>query len=203
MADTASGERIPRSVKFLVSGGLGAGKTSFVGSVSEITPLRTEERLSETGEAIDDLSHIEDKRTTTVALDFGRITLASDLVLYLFGTPGQSRFWYMWNDLAVGALGAVVLIDTRRFDVSFAAIDFFEHRGIPFIIAVNRFPDSEPYTAEEIRTALELDPEIPIMTDCSALEFESCREALMVLQEHVMRRVAAEAALVDAVGQRE
>jgi uncharacterized protein len=178
------------SVKFVISGGFGAGKTSFIGSISEIAPLRTEEQLTETGEAIDDLAHIETKRTTTVALDFGRITIASDLVLYLFGTPGQSRFWYMWDDLVVGTLGAVVLVDTRRFDDSFAAIDFFEDRGIPFIVAVNCFPDSEEYSADEIRGALELSPEVPVLADCCALERESCRTALLCLQEYVMRRAS-------------
>src|SRR3954471_10517409 len=151
------------AVKLLVAGGFGVGKTTLVGTISEIPPLRTEEMITELSTGIDDLSGVESKTTTTVALDFGRITIDKDLVLYLFGTPGQDRFWFLWDELARGALGAVVLADTRRLGNSFAAVDFFERRRLPFIVGVNCFDGAPVYTIDEVRDALDLDPNTPVL----------------------------------------
>ncbi|MFH8348908.1 GTP-binding protein [Streptomyces sp. NPDC018045] len=175
----------PVALKILVAGGFGVGKTTLVGAVSEIKPLRTEERLTEAGRPVDDLAGVEGKRTTTVAMDFGRITLREDLVLYLFGTPGQDRFWFLWDELARGALGSVVLADTRRLEESFAAIDYFERRGIPFMVAVNCFDGAERYPAETVRDALDLDAEVPLML-CDAREKDSARDVLIAVVEHAM-----------------
>ena len=175
----------PDIVKILISGGFGTGKTTMVGSVSEITPLRTEEHLTASSLHIDDLAGIEQKTTTTVALDFGRITLTEDLVLYLFGTPGQQRFWFMWNDLAVGSIGGVVLVDTRRLDASFAAVDFFEKRQIPFVVAVNRFHGKQPYSPEQIRAALALSPDVHL-TMFDARDRKSCHDVLLNLLDHTI-----------------
>lgn len=171
--------------KILIAGGFGVGKTTLVSTISEITPLRTEERLTELGSAIDDLNGVESKTTTTVALDFGRITLGSQVAVYLFGTPGQNRFWFMWKELSIGAIGAVVLADTRRLEESFAAVDYFESRGIPFVVAVNCFDDAEIYDDEEIRYAMDLPAGVAIVL-CDARDRASVKHVLVTLIEHVM-----------------
>jgi signal recognition particle receptor subunit beta len=180
------------AVKLLVAGGFGVGKTTMVASISEITPLRTEELLTELSVGIDDTSGVERKTTTTVALDFGRITLSQHLVLYLFGTPGQDRFWFMWNELVQGALGAVVLADTRRLDDSFPSIDFFERRRLPFVVGVNHFAGSPEYTVEEVRHALDLDRVVPILL-CDVRRRESSKQLLVSLTEHVIERATVSA----------
>ncbi|GLZ33466.1 ATP-binding protein [Lentzea sp. NBRC 105346] len=179
---------VPTAVKIVVAGGFGTGKTTLVGAVSEIPPLRTEELLTEAGTYVDDLAGIEGKETTTVALDFGRITINQRIVLYLFGTPGQNRFWFMWDELATGAIGAVVLVDTRRLDSSFPSIDFFERRNIPFLVAVNMFDDSYDYSIDELRSALDLDSRIPVVK-CDARVRQSGKEVLVGLIQHAMSRL--------------
>jgi signal recognition particle receptor subunit beta len=178
-----------RAVKILLAGGFGVGKTTLVGAVSEIKPLRTEEFISASSLRIDSTTGVEAKTTTTVAMDFGRISLRRDLVLYLFGTPGQQRFWFMWDELAIGALGAVVLADTRRLADSFPAIDYFERRQIPFIVALNCFDGSRRYELEEVRVALDTEPGHPIVR-CDARSRSSVKQVLITLVEHVLMQQA-------------
>lgn len=182
----------PVAVKILISGGFGVGKTTLVGAVSEIQPLRTEEFLTAESVDVDDLNGVEQKETTTVAMDFGRITIRNDLVVYLFGTPGQRRFWFMWDELALGAIGAVVLADTRRLSDCFAPVDYFERRGMPFLVAVNCFEGSHHYSINEVRQALDLDPDVPVML-CDAREQGSSKEVLVSLVSHVMKLVRTQA----------
>jgi uncharacterized protein len=174
-----------QAVKLLIAGGFGAGKTTLVSAVSEITPLQTEERLSEIGATFDDLTGVGGKATTTVALDFGRITINPEVVLYLFGTPGQDRFWFMWKELSAGALGAVVLADTRRLDDCFGALDFLESRNIPFVVAVNCFDGADIYEEEEVRRALDIDAHVPVQ-HCDARDRGSSKQVLVRLLEHLM-----------------
>ncbi|MPZ85557.1 MAG: ATP-binding protein [Actinophytocola sp.] len=186
MASESSDRRFTSTaVKIVIAGGFGVGKTTLVGSVSEVPPLRTEELITEASSGVDDMSGVETKTTTTVALDFGRITINPELILYLFGTPGQDRFWFMWDELAHGALGAVVLADTRRLDTCFPAVDFFERRGLPFVVGVNCFDDAYRYGTEEVRTALDLDPQVPVLL-CDARERDSTKQVLVTLMHHVM-----------------
>jgi uncharacterized protein len=183
-----AGGRATASTKIVVAGGFGVGKTTLVGSVSEIKPLRTEAIVTNESEGVDDLDAVPSKATTTVAMDFGRITLAEDLVLYLFGTPGQRRFWFMWDDLCRGAIGAIVLVDTTRLNEAFSPLDYFEAKGIPFIVCVNEFEGTQKYPMSEIREALALPNEVPLMA-VDARDRASAKEALVRVTEFALEQL--------------
>jgi len=191
MPSASSEELLPGTLKLLIAGGFGVGKTTLVGAVSEIEPLTTEALITEASLGVDDLGATGEKTTTTVAMDFGRISIGTAYLLYLFGTPGQQRFWFMWDELAIGALGAVVLADTRRLADSFPAIDYFERREIPFIIALNCFDGARMYDKEDVRVALDLEPEMPIIL-CDARSKESAKQVLITLVEHVLATASEE-----------
>ncbi|TDC52524.1 ATP-binding protein [Actinomadura sp. KC345] len=185
MTAYSESEVFPTQVKILIAGGFGVGKTTFVGATSEIEPLSTEELITAASVGVDDLGGKDGKSTTTVAFDFGRITIKRhNIVLYLFGTPGQERFWFVWDELSAGVLGAIVLADTRRLHECFAAVDFFENRGIRFLVAVNEFDDAFRYDAEEVRAALELDPNVPVLL-CDARDARSATSVLRTLIQYL------------------
>ena len=183
-----SSSRKAASTKIVIAGGFGVGKTTLVGSVSEIQPLRTEALVTNESEGVDNLDAVPSKHTTTVAMDFGRLTLGEDLILYLFGTPGQRRFWFMWDDLCLGAIGAIVIVDTNRLDESFSPLDYFEAKGLPFIVAVNQFDGLQQYTLDQVKSALSLPPEVPIIA-IDARDRDSAKAALIRVTEYALEHL--------------
>lgn len=186
--ETTKAQRAAASTKIVIAGGFGVGKSTLVGAVSEIDPLRTEALVTNESEGVDDLAAVPTKATTTVAMDFGRLTLAEDLVLYLFGTPGQRRFWFMWDDLCLGAIGAIVIVDTNRLDESFSPLDYFEAKGLPFIVAVNQFDGLQQYTLDQVKAALALPPEVPIIA-IDARDRDSAKAALIRVTEYALEHL--------------